>query len=59
MGAAPRTLEDLDSAQGQSREVERRWLLDTATGELKVEHEPSEGERSRPKAIRVARQIFD
>lgn len=50
---------DLDQAQEHLLEVEQGWFLDTATGELRPEEDPGGGERRQPKAVRVARQIFD
>ena len=59
MGAAPKVLEELRLTPEQLRENDRQWLLDTATGELKPEADPSEDARIRPRPVRVARRIFD
>lgn len=59
MGAAPKVLEELRLAPEQLRETDRQWFLDTTTGDLKPEADPTEDARARPTPIRVARRIFD
>lgn len=72
MGAAPRTVQTAELTPDEARDSEREWFLDTGSGELKPEGSagPQEREgpeggridedsRDLPKAVRVARWIFD
>ena len=59
MGNAPRILEDLRLTREQRRDDERQWFLDTATGELRPEEDPTEDPQARPQPVHVARETFD
>lgn len=59
MGAAPKILEETHLADGQARETDREWFLDTATGELKPEADSSQSPLDRPDPVRVARRTYD
>ena len=59
MGDTTKILEELRLPSGQASEPGQQWFLDATTGELKPEENPSEGARTQPQPIRVARQTFD
>ncbi len=60
MADATKIVEELRQARGRkSREEGRQWFLDTDSGELKPEENPTEAPQARPQPVRVARQSFD
>lgn len=71
MGAAPKTVQKAELTPEEARDSERRWYLDAVSGELKPdapsdgrsagqpEGQPDGDPRDQPKAVRVARWIFD
>lgn len=59
MGRAPKIIEGIRRTKEQIREEERKWFLDTQTGEMKPEEDPAEEPNVRPQPIQVAHQTFD